>query len=215
MTFDNLIKIEQNKPYYKELIKKINNEKLNNNVYPKEADIFNAFKLTPIENIKVVIIGQDPYHQKGQADGLAFSSMLEKTPKSLANIKKELKTDLGIDCSNSNDLKHWAKEGVLLLNTILTVNEGKPLSHKGFGWEEFTLNLFKEITKIDKPIVFILWGNNAISYEKYIYNLKHLIIKSPHPSPLAAYRGFFDSKPFSKTNNYLIENNIKPINFRI
>ena len=215
MTWEELFKNERAKPYYKELIKKVNNDRLTKVIYPKEADVFNAFKLTAFNDIKVVIIGQDPYHQPNQAHGLAFSSLDCKTPKSLGNIKKELLDDLNVDISHTNDLTSWAKEGVLLLNTILTVEASKPLSHQDYGWENFTLNIFKEIAKIDKPLVFILWGNNARRYKKYISNKKHLVIESVHPSPLSAYRGFFGSKPFSKTNNYLIKNNIEPINFNI
>lgn len=215
MTWEELFKNERAKPYYKELIKKVNNDRLTKVIYPKEADVFNAFKLTAFNDIKVVIIGQDPYHQPNQAHGLAFSSLDRKTPKSLGNIKKELLDDLNVDISHTNDLTSWAKEGVLLLNTILTVEASKPLSHQDYGWENFTLNIFKEIAKIDKPLVFILWGNNARRYKKYISNKKHLVIESVHPSPLSAYRGFFGSKPFSKTNNYLIKNNIEPINFNV
>lgn len=185
------------------------------NVYPKKEDIYNVFKLTKYEDIKVVILGQDPYHGFNQAHGLAFSSLDTKTPKSLHNIKKELSNDLGIELSSSNDLTPWAKQGVFLLNTILTVEEKSPLSHESFGWEIFTLNIFKEIAKIDRPIVFILWGANARNYKKYITNNKHLVIESAHPSPLSAYRGFNGSKPFSRTNEFLKENNIKPINFKI
>lgn len=213
--WDILIKLETEKPYYKNLLKLIDDARENNIVYPEVNDVFNAFKLTPFEQIKVVIIGQDPYHQKGQAHGLAFSTLDSKTPKSLINIKKELLDDLGLALTSNNDLSSWSEQGVLLLNTLLTVNESKPLSHKDFGWEIFTLNLFKAITTINKPIVFILWGNHAKSFEKYISNEKHLIIKSAHPSPLSSYRGFFGSKPFSKTNNFLISNKLLPINFKI
>lgn len=215
MMWNIIIKNEMDKPYYKDLVKKLEVARKTNNVYPKEEAVFNAFKLTKFEEIKVVIIGQDPYHQKNQAHGLAFSSTDSKTPKSLVNIKKEIFNDLKIETTNNNDLTNWAKQGVLLINTILTVNENKPLSHKDFGWEIFTLNLFKEITKIKRPIVFILWGNHAQKYEKYIKEELHLVIKSSHPSPLSSYRGFFGSKPFSKTNDFLIKNKIAPINFSI
>lgn len=210
-----IIKKETNKVYYKEMINKINELRKEHVIYPKEEDVLNCFKYTNYNNLKVIILGQDPYHGKNQAHGLSFSSLDSKTPKSLYNIKKELKHDLNIDVSESNDLTNWAKQGVLLLNTVLTVEEGRPHSHKNLGWETFTLNIFKEIVKIDRPLVFILWGNHAISYERYIKNDKHLIIKSSHPSPFSARISFFGSKPFSKTNDYLIKNNLTPINFKI
>lgn len=215
MNWKDLIEVEQQKPYFKELMKKVNDARTNHIVYPDDVDIYNAFTLTPFNKVKVVIIGQDPYHQPNQAHGLAFSTLDTKTPKSLINIKKELLDDLDIPITPNNDLTNWAKEGVLLLNTILTVEQSKPLSHKGFGWEDFTLNLFKELTKVERPLVFILWGNHAKQYEKYIKNTNHLVLKAPHPSPLSSYRGFFGSKPFSKTNAYLTANNIPPINFKI
>lgn len=210
-----IIKKETNKVYYKEMINKISQLRKEHVIYPKEEDVLNCFKYTNYNNLKVIILGQDPYHGKNQAHGLSFSSLDSKTPKSLYNIKKELKHDLNIDVSESNDLTNWAKQGVLLLNTVLTVEEGRPHSHKNLGWEKFTLNVFKEIVKIDRPLVFILWGNHAMSYEKYIKNDKHLIIKSSHPSPFSARISFFGSKPFSKTNDYLIKNNLTPINFKI
>lgn len=213
--WETIFKKEQNKDYYKVLLKRIKKERLTNNVYPKEEDVFKAFELTPFNKVKVIIIGQDPYHQPNQAHGLAFSSLAKSTPKSLANIKKELKADLNIKVSKSNDLTGWAREGILLINTILTVNDSKPLSHQGYGWEKFTLSIIKELCSEDRPLVFILWGNNAKSYIKYITNKKHLIIASSHPSPLSAYISFFGSKPFSKTNQYLKDNNLKPINFKI
>ena len=213
--WDKILEEEFNKKYYIKLKENLNEIRKIDTVYPKEEDVFNAFKFTKFENIKVVILGQDPYHQKGQAHGLAFSSLDDKVPKSLQNIKKELESDLNIKLSGSSNLTTWAEQGVLLLNTILTVSEGKPLSHKNIGWEIFTLNIFKKVCAIDKPIVFILWGNHAKSYKKYITNQKHLIIESPHPSPLSSYRGFFGSRPFSKTNNFLQNNKIRPINFKI
>lgn len=212
---DEILLNEFNKPYFKKLDLKLAKLREENIVYPKEEDVFNAFKYTKIEDVKVVILGQDPYHGKNQAHGLSFSSLDTKTPKSLINIKKELYSDLGIEISPNNNMTNWAKQGVLLLNTVLTVNEGKPNSHQNIGWETFTLNIFKEITKLDKPIVFILWGNHAISYKKYITNNKHLVIESSHPSPFSARISFFGSKPFSKTNEYLIKNNLSPIDFNL
>jgi len=213
--WDEILNKEFSKPYFKELIAKVDNEYKTKTIYPKWEDIFNAFKLTKYSDLKVVIMGQDPYHGKNQAHGLAFSTLDTKIPKSLINIKKELENDLEIKTTNNNNLSNWARQGVLLLNTILTVEEKKPLSHANIGWETFTLNIFKEITEIDKPLVFILWGKNAERYEKYITNNKHLVIKSSHPSPFSARISFFGSKPFSKTNDYLIKNNIKPIDFKI
>lgn len=213
--WDQILKIEFEKEYFKYLTEKLKVLYDTKTIYPKKTDVFNAFKLTPLESIKVVILGQDPYHQPNQAHGLAFSTLDSKTPKSLQNIKKELENDLSIKVSNNNNLTSWAKQGVFLLNTILTVEESKPMSHANMGWEIFTLNMFKEITNLNKPIVFILWGKQAFNYEKYIYNPKHLVLKSSHPSPFSAHIDFFGSKPFSKTNNYLIKNNILPVDFSL
>lgn len=213
--WDDILNKEFVKPYYEELIKTINKEYKTKTIYPKYEDIFNAFKLTDYNNLKVIIIGQDPYHGKNQAHGLAFSTLDSKTPKSLINIKKELENDLGFKTTNNNNLSKWAKQGVLLLNTILTVKEGAPLSHANIGWETFTLNIFKAITNINRPLVFILWGKKAEEYEKYINNNKHLVIKSSHPSPFSARISFFGSKPFSKTNKFLAKNNIEIIDFKI
>lgn len=213
--WNEIIDNEKRKNYYNELIDRVNNDRRTNKVYPKEEDVFNAFKFTSYEEIKVVILGQDPYHQPNQAHGLAFSSLDNKTPKSLLNIKKELFNDLNFVITPNNDLTSWAKQGVLLLNTVLTVIESKPLSHALYGWKDFTLNIFLEVCKIDRPIVFILWGNHAKEYKKYIKNEKHLIIESVHPSPLSANRGFFGSKPFSRTNDYLVKNGINKIDFKI
>lgn len=209
-----IVKNEFEKPYFKKLINFVEKERKNKNIYPNSEDVFRAFTLTKFNDLKVIILGQDPYHVPKMADGLAFSSRLIKTPKSLLNIKKELFDDLGYPITKNNSLELWASQGVLLLNTVLTVEENKAHSHKDMGWEEFTLNVFKEITKLEQPLVFILWGNHAIKYSKYVKNKNHLVIKSAHPSPLSAYRGFFGSKPFSQTNNFLEKNNIAPINFQ-
>lgn len=209
-----ILEKEQKKDYFLKMNNFLKEERKTKQIFPKEEDVFRAFNLVN-NNLKVIILGQDPYYVRGMADGLAFSSNLSNTPKSLANIKKELKNDLNIDITTNNSLINWSKQGVLLLNTVLTVEEGKPLSHHGIGWEEFSKNIFIEICKINKPLVFILWGNEAISYKKYIKNEKHLVISSSHPSPLSAYRTFFGSKPFSKANNHLIKNNIPAINFEI
>lgn len=193
---------EFNKEYYKNLIKFIAKERETKQIFPTENNVFKALELTPYSKIKVVIIGQDPYHGLGQANGLAFSvNSGVKLPKSLKNIYQELKNDLGI-VREDGDLSDWARQGVLLLNTTLTVQSGIPLSHSNIGWDLFTDAIIKKINQKLEPIVFILWGRVAIKKETII-NKRHHIIKSSHPSPLSANRGFFGSKPFSKTNNYL------------
>ena len=179
-------------------------------------DLFNALHFTSYADTKVVILGQDPYHGPNQAHGLSFSvNPGVKIPPSLVNIYKELHTDLNCYIPNNGYLKKWADQGVLLLNTVLTVRAGEANSHKNKGWEEFTTKIIKILNEKETPVVFILWGNNAIAKEKLITNPKHLIIKSVHPSPLSASRGFFGSKPFSKTNDFLISTNQKPIDWQI
>jgi len=191
-------------------------EKYNNTIcFPEYNNIFNALKLTPFSKVKVVILGQDPYHGTGEAHGLSFSVQEGvPMPPSLQNIFKELESDLGI-IRNHSDLTGWAKQGVFLLNSIMSVEKDKPLSHKNHGWEIFTDNVIKILNKREKPIVFILWGSYARSKKELITNPNHYIIESVHPSPLSAHRGFFGSKPFSKTNNFLIKNNIEPINWEL
>lgn len=185
-------------------------------IYPNMYDIFNAFKITNYNDVKAVILGQDPYHGYGQAHGLCFSVQKGvKCPPSLVNIFKELKSDLGFEIPNHGNLTKWAQEGVLLLNTVLTVREGKPNSHKDCGWQWFTDEVIKKLNEREKPIVFILWGGNARSKKKFIDQNKHFIIESAHPSPLSAYNGFFGSKPFSKTNELLKSVNIPPIDWNI
>ena len=184
--------------------------------FPEYNDIFNALKLTPYSKVKVVILGQDPYHGTGEAHGLSFSVKDDiKKPPSLKNIFKELHDDLGYPEPKSGNLEKWAKEGVLLLNSVLTVEKDKAASHKDLGWEILTDHIIKLLNMKETPIVFILWGNFAKKKKVYITNKKHLIIESPHPSPFSAYTGFFGSKPFSKTNNFLIKNNIEPIDFNL
>lgn len=196
---------------YKKLFEKINNEYKKGNIFPKKDDLFNAFKFTEYKNIKVVILGQDPYHGVGEAEGLAFSvNKNVKRPPSLRNIFKELENDLNIKREN-NSLFDWAEQGVFLLNSVLSVVVDKPASHKNIGWEEFTNDIIKLINEKSEPVVFILWGNFARSKKKLITNKKHLILESAHPSPLSASRGFFGSKPFSKTNDFLKNNNIDEI----
>ena len=209
--WDIILKDELKKTYFKKLGIFVKDEYKKNIVYPEYKNIFNALRLTDYDEVKVVILGQDPYHGPKEAHGLSFSVQKGvKRPPSLDNIFKELKSDLGIERTN-NDLTAWAKEGVFLLNSIMTVVKDKPLSHKDKGWEIFTDDLIKILNKREKPIVFILWGSYARSKKTLVTNKNHYIIESPHPSPLSAYRGFFGSKPFSKTNNFLVTNGISPI----
>ena len=215
-TWDNLLKEEINKDYFKTLIDFINEEYKKTTIYPKKTEVFNAFKYTDYNNVKVVILGQDPYHGPNQAEGLSFSVSDEVIkPPSLKNIFKELESDLKIPFPEHNSLKPWAKEGVLLLNAVLTVEEHKPASHANKGWEIFTDEIIKIINKKDEPVVFILWGNYAREKKKYITNKVHYIIESPHPSPFSARNGFFGSKPFSKTNEFLKSKGIKEINWNV
>lgn len=208
-TWDSFLKEIKDQEYYKELKKFLDKEYLSNTTYPKKDDIFKAFKLCPIDKLKVIILGQDPYHRKGQANGLAFSvNKGIKIPPSLRNIYKELNSDLGIKIPEHGDLTFWAKQGILLLNTTLTVTEGKPLSHKGKGWEIFTDLVIKKINIEFKDKVFLLWGANARSKVKFIDQNKHLILEAPHPSPLSVYRGFDGCNHFSKLNLYLKEKSI-------
>ena len=185
-------------------------------IFPPQDYIFNALKLTSYENTKVVIVGQDPYHGVNQANGLSFSVQKGiKLPPSLQNIYKELENDLGIKPKTHGDLTNWAKQGVLMLNAVLTVEKDKAASHRNLGWEPFTDYIIKLLNKKDKPVVFILWGNFAKEKVKFINNPKHFIITSPHPSPFSAYSGFFGSKPFSKTNDFLKKNNLEEINWEL
>ncbi len=200
---------------YKNLINNIKKEYEENVVYPEFHNIFNALKLTKYNDAKVVIFGQDPYHGENEANGLAFSVKENiKIPPSLRNIFKELKEDLNINYKTT-DLTSWAKEGVLLLNTCLTVIKDKPGSHKSIGWEIITDEIIKKLNERKKPLVFILWGNFAKEKKQFITNKNHLIIESSHPSPLGAYKSFFGSKPFSRANAFLKSNNIEPVNWEI
>lgn len=202
---------EYNKDYFIKLQNYIKQEYKNKIVFPISANVFKALKLTDYNDVKVVILGQDPYHGTGQAQGLSFSVPNDiKKPPSLRNIFKELKSDLNID-RKSSDLTDWATQGVLLLNSILTVVKDKPLSHKDKGWEMFTDEIIKKLNYREKPVVFILWGSYARTKKSFITNERHLIIESAHPSPLSSNRGFFGSKPFSKTNDFLKKNNIEGI----
>lgn len=207
---------EFRKPYYKELYQFVKQEYSDYVIYPASDDIFNALHLTPLKEVKVVIIGQDPYHNVGQAHGLCFSVKPDvDIPPSLMNIYKELQDDLGCYVPDNGFLEKWAKQGVLLLNTVLTVRAHKAASHQGKGWETFTDAIIEAVNKEDRPIVFILWGRPAQAKKKMLNNPKHLILEAPHPSPLSAYRGFFGSKPFSQTNTFLQQNGVEPIDWQI
>lgn len=210
------LKPEFKKEYYKKLYKKVVEEYNSTLVYPPADDLFNAFHLTPLGKVKVVILGQDPYHGDGQAHGLCFSVKKGvEPPPSLVNIYQELHDDIGCKIPNHGCLEKWAEQGVLLLNTVLTVRAHNAMSHRGIGWEEFTDAAIRILNEQDRPIVYILWGRPAQEKKKMLNNPKHLILTAPHPSPLSAYRGFFGSKPFSKTNEFLEANGIEPIDWSI
>lgn len=207
---------EFHKPYYAKLYRFIKEEYSNYVIYPQADDIFNAFHLTPLNKVKVVIIGQDPYHNVGQAHGLCFSVKPEvEIPPSLLNIYKELEDDLGLRVPNNGYLVKWADQGVLLLNTVLTVRAHQANSHQGKGWEEFTDAVIHAVNALDRPVVFLLWGRPAGLKKSMLTNPKHLILEAPHPSPLSAYRGFFGCRHFSKTNEFLKANGIEPIDWQI
>ena len=213
--WDVVLKDEFNKEYFKKLGIFVKNEYKNKICFPTYDKIFDCLRYTDYDEVKVVILGQDPYHGIDEAHGLSFSVRDNiKRPPSLVNIFKELESDLGVSKKN-NDLTEWARQGVLLLNSILSVVKDSPLSHKDKGWEIFTDNIISKLNEREKPVVFILWGSYARSKKKLITNKHHYIIESVHPSPLSAYNGFFGSKPFSKTNNFLIKNGIEPINFEL
>ena len=192
------------------------NEYATRQIFPPADDIFNAFHLTPLHEVKVVILGQDPYHNDGQAHGLCFSVKPDvDIPPSLVNIYQELHDDLGCYIPNNGYLTKWAKQGVLMLNTVLTVRAHQANSHRGMGWEQFTDAAIRILNEQDRPIVFILWGSPAQKKAQMLNNPKHLILKAPHPSPLSAYRGFFGSRPFSQTNEFLVKNGLEPIDWQI
>ena len=209
--WDIILASEYEKDYFKKIKEKVRNEYSHKVIFPPAREVFEAFRKTSYKDTKVVILGQDPYHGVGEANGLCFSvNEGIKMPPSLNNIYKELYDDLGIK-RTTTDLSDWAKSGVLLLNSVLTVEKDKPASHKMIGWEEFTDNVIKKLNEKETPVVFILWGNFAKGKAKYITNPKHLVISSSHPSPFSVNYGFFGSKPFSKTNEFLRKNNIKEI----
>lgn len=208
-----LLKEEFEKPYFKELQKFLEDEYSTATIYPQMENIFTALNCVRYEDAKVVIIGQDPYHEPNQAHGLAFSVQDGiALPPSLVNIYKEIEDDLKIKCEKTGNLSRWAKQGVVLLNTSLTVRHGQANSHKGKGWETFTNEIIKLLSNREEPLVFILWGSNAQTFETLI-SKQHLVLKSPHPSPLSSYRGFFGCKHFSKTNDFLISHNKTPIDW--
>ena len=214
--WDEILKDEYRKEYFINILKTLQIEYRKKDVFPKKSDVFRAMRLTDYDNIKIVILGQDPYHGVGEAEGLSFSVQDGvRKPPSLRNIFKELKNDLGFDEPESGSLVKWAKEGVLLLNSLLTVEKDKPLSHKSLGWERFTDEVIKKINEKNTPVVFIFWGSYARSKKVYITNPIHYVIESTHPSPFSANYGFFGSKPFSKANNYLISKGIKPVDFNL
>lgn len=211
------IKPEFGKPYYRELFEFVKEEYSRVVVYPPADDIFNAFHFTPLSEVKVLILGQDPYHNVHQAHGLSFSVPIDQQeiPPSLQNIYKELQDDLGCSIPNHGYLKKWADQGVLLLNTVLTVRAHQAGSHQGKGWEQFTDAVIQAVNAQDRPVVYLLWGKPAQSKARMLTNPKHLVLKAPHPSPLSAYRGFFGCKHFSKTNEFLQEHGVEPIDWQI
>lgn len=214
--WDKLLEEEYKKEYFINMINFLKDEYRHKTIYPKQNEIFNAFRYTSYDDVKVVIIGQDPYHGPKQAEGLSFSVSNDVLkPPSLKNIFKELENDLGIPFPEHNSLKPWANEGVLLLNAVLTVEEHKPASHSKIGWEIFTDDVIKILNNKKEPVVFILWGAFARSKKELITNSHHYIIESAHPSPFSARNGFFGSKPFSKTNEFLRKNNLKEIDWRV
>jgi uracil-DNA glycosylase len=209
--WDIILGEEIEKVYFKQILKNVNELYQTKTIFPLKKDVFNAFRLS-YKDVKVVILGQDPYHGEGEAHGYAFSCLKTPIPPSLKNIYKELYDDLHIQKDITNgDLTTWVKQGVMLLNTCLTVEKDKPNSHKNLGWHTFTDEVIKKLNEREDPIVFILWGNNAREKKKYITNNKHLVIESAHPSPFSARNGFFGSKPFSKTNEFLKQNKKSPI----
>jgi len=210
------LKDEFKKEYYRKLFETVKSEYSTRQIFPPIDDIFNAFHYTPLDKVKVVILGQDPYHNVGQAHGLCFSVKPNvDIPPSLVNIYKELQDDLGLKIPNNGYLTKWAKQGVLMLNNVLTVRAHEANSHKGIGWEQFTDAAIEVLNKEDRPIVFLLWGTPAQTKAKTLNNPNHMILKAPHPSPLSAYRGFLGCKHFSTCNDFLIKNNLDPIDWQI
>ena len=212
-SFKEFIEIESQKDYYIKLKEFVKKEYEQYTCFPPYKNIFHALTITPLNEVKVVILGQDPYHEVKQAHGLAFSVLCKKLPPSLVNIYKEMESDLNVKVNQDGNLDYLASQGVLLLNTSLTVREHQANSHSNKGWEIFTDNIIKLLNEMNKPMVFILWGRNAMSKTKYLNNPNHLVLTSVHPSPLSAYNGFFGSRPFSKTNQFLLDKGETPINW--
>ena len=214
--WDELLGPEFEKPYYQKLRAFLKEEYTHYNIFPPMDKIFNALQSTPYDKVKAVILGQDPYHGAGQAHGLCFSVQKGvKPPPSLQNIFKELNSDIGMPLPPYGELTGWTKQGVLLLNTVLTVRAHQANSHRGIGWEEFTDAAIRVLDQQDRPMVFMLWGRPAQMKKAMLHNPKHLILEAPHPSPLSAFRGFFGSRPFSRTNEYLVKNGLEPIDWQI
>lgn len=215
-TWKDVLAVEKDQNYFKQVMNFVADRRKHTTVYPPQKDVFNALKYTEYDQVKVVILGQDPYHGPNQAHGLSFSVQDGVAlPPSLLNIFKELQNDLGIPISHTGNLTSWAKQGVLLLNTVLTVEAGLANSHKNQGWEQFTDNVIKRLNEREKRIIFVLWGRPAQAKASLITNPQHIILKAPHPSPLSAHRGFFGSRPFSQINQLLIESNQEPIAWNI
>lgn len=210
------LKNEFRQPYYRELYRTVRNEYMTRTIYPPAADLFNAFHLTPLEKVKVVILGQDPYHEEGQAHGLCFSVKPGiEIPPSLVNIYQELQDDLGCYIPNNGCLQKWADQGVLLLNSVLTVRAHAAFSHANIGWQTFTDHVLQIVDRLDSPVVYMLWGKPAREKKALLGNPKHLILEAPHPSPLSAYRGFFGCRHFSRANDYLQKNGLEPVDWQI
>lgn len=215
-SWDDFLQNEFRQDYFKKLSAFLKKEYAEKTVYPPKQEVFAAFYYTDLDKVKVVILGQDPYHEPNQACGLCFAIKLgNPLPKSLQNIYREIHDDLGIQMSNSGYLVNWAKQGVLLLNTVMTVERGKANSHKDHGWEQFTDNVIRKLNDQDQPIVFLLWGRNAMNKMPLLNNPKHLVLTAAHPSPLSAYNGFFGCRHFSRTNEFLVKNGLKPIDWKM
>lgn len=215
-SWDDFLQNEFRQDYFKELSAFVKKEYAEKTIYPPKQEVFAAFYYTDLDKVKVVILGQDPYHEPNQACGLCFAIKPgNPLPKSLQNIYREIHDDLGIQMSNSGYLVNWAKQGVLLLNTVMTVERGKANSHKDHGWEQFTDNVIRKLNDQDQPIVFLLWGRNAMNKMPLLNNPKHLVLTAAHPSPLSAYNGFFGCRHFSRTNEFLVKNGLKPIDWKM
>lgn len=216
-TWDKFLNEEFQKPYFKELSEFLKREYRTKTIYPPKKEVFSSFYFTDMDKVKVVILGQDPYHEPGQACGMCFAVKPGvRLPPSLQNIYKEIQDDLGIPMNYNNGyLVKWAKQGVLLINSVMTVEKGRANSHAGHGWETFTNNVIEKINTLDQPVVYLLWGNNARQKKRLITNPKHLILETVHPSPLSVYRGFFGCRHFSKANEFLVKNGAEPIDWRM